>query len=310
MVLGQPTPRPGYAARESQCGTIECGPSLPIRDQTFIDDTVQHTGFIMESLAAIERPLETISFHARSANRVMTLNVLAEGPADRRTLEERLEISRPTLSRILDDFDAYGWATADGQQYKSTPLGVFVNDEFLRMIDRFEAVDRLRDVARWFPPEGFGFDLSRLSTARVVQPSKEDAMATMSHIADCVETAEQVQSLSYSMLPYEKVVEDGQEFEAVFEPAALEIMTSDPKMSAWAHEMLTSGTATIYRYNAGVPYVIVITDEVTCLCLSGDDGSPRAVIDTGDYAIREWAEDAFEFYRSEATPLDSDSFTP
>lgn len=263
----------------------------------------------MESGDGIEQSLEIISFHSRSANRVRMLNLLAVGPVERRELEDELEISRPTLSRILDDFDVYGWATNDGQLYEATQLGAFVNDEFQRLIERFEIVAHLREVGKWFPDDGYEFDLSFLSDARIVQPSKEDAMATMSHIASRVEIAEEVRTLSYSMLPYEKVIKDGQQFEAIFEPAALEIMMEDPKMRSWAHEMLTTGTASIYRYDAEVPYVIVITDEGTNLCLSGEDGSPRAVIETDSDHIREWAENTFEFYRSEATPIEPELFT-
>lgn len=262
----------------------------------------------MDALDDIDQSLDVLSFHARSANRVRTLNVLANGATDRRSLEETLGISRPTLSRILDDFESYGWATREGHHFEATQLGAYVNEEFLRIIDRFKLVDRLRSVARWFPEEGYGFDLLALSTAEIVQPSKEDAMATMSHIANSVENADRVRSLSYSMLPYEKVVEDGQSFEAIFEPAAIEVMMGNPKMRTWAFEMLTAGAASICRHEAEIPYVIVITDRRTNLCLSGDDGSPRAVIDTDDSRVREWAEDVFEFYRDEATPLDPVSF--
>lgn len=263
----------------------------------------------MASPTEIEPPLEIISFQARSVNRVRTLNALTEGSIERRTLADAIEISRPTLSRILDDFEEYGWVLRKGQRYEATQLGTFVNREFLRMIERFKAVDNLRAVAQWFPEEGFGFDLSRLSTATTVLPSKEDAMATMSHIASRVESADRVRSLSYSMLPYQKVVKDGQLFEAIFNPAALDIMKGDPKMRTWAHEILSSGNSAIFRSDGDLPYVLVITDDITNLCLSGDDGSPRAVIDTEDQNIREWAEDAFESYRSTATPLDPASFT-
>lgn len=65
----------------------------------------------MDTQGNLEEALEIIEFHARSANRVRALNVLTEGPIERRDLEEASGISRPTLSRILDDFERRGWVT-------------------------------------------------------------------------------------------------------------------------------------------------------------------------------------------------------
>lgn len=265
----------------------------------------------------IEGALEVIEFHARSANRVKALDVLTvtNGSIERRTLEEVSEISRPTLSRILDDFEKRGWVIQDHHRYEVTHLGEFVNQEFQRLIERMAVVQTLHEVVQWFPDDGYGFDLSRLSAADIVRPSKEDALAPTNNIVRRLETAEQVRLLSYTVLPVcfdvcrRKVVDGNQTVDLVFDSSALTTVENNQTLIAGARDLLDSGSATLSHYDGELPYIVIITDEVVNLCLSGKDGSPRAVIDTTDEAVRTWAETTFESYCRRATPLDSTLFT-
>lgn len=258
--------------------------------------------------------LELIEFHARSINRVVVLEALMAGPIERRDLEDVTGISRPTLSRILDDFEDRGWVERDHHRYEATLLGTFVNREFSQLIDRMTVVHKLQDVVAWLPEGGFGFDLSRLSAADIITPQKEDALAPTHHIVKRFQDASMVRAVSFTLLPdclqtsYQQVVDGGQTFEAVFQPQALVIIDDDPIMKPWAHEMLRSGNATIYRYDGAIPYVAIVIDERVCLCLSGNDGAPRAVIDSDDDEIFDWAQETFDSYRARATAIKAERF--
>lgn len=176
-------------------------------------------------------------------------------------------------------------------------------------------VQTLHEVVQWFPDDGYGFDLSRFSAADIVRPRKEDALAPTNNIVRRLEAANWVQILSYTVLPVcfeacqRKVTNSNQTVDIVLDSSAFAMIEKSPMLMGAVRDMLSSESATILRYDQDLPYVVIITDEVVNLCLSGEDGAPRAVIDTTDKAVRSWAETTFESYHSRATPLTLTAFT-
>jgi DNA-binding HxlR family transcriptional regulator len=68
--------------------------------------------------------LEELVFLARSRHRVALLGALSREERTRRELEESTDISQPTLSRILSDFERRHWVTnKHNGAYTLTPLG-------------------------------------------------------------------------------------------------------------------------------------------------------------------------------------------
>ena len=114
-------------------------------------------------------PLEEIEFLARSPNRVSVLDALTRGPMGRYEIEDATGVARATLGRILDDFEDRGWVREDDRQYRTTQLGAYVSREITTVLERFEPVPALNEVAQWFPEDGFGFDLKRLAGATVAK---------------------------------------------------------------------------------------------------------------------------------------------
>lgn len=268
----------------------------------------------MGSLRDIEAPLEAIEFLARSVNRVQVLNTVNDGPIERRDLEDETGISRPTLSRILDDFEQRGWVVREKHRYQVTQLGMFINREFIHLLNQMKVAHILRDVVQWFPEDGFEFDLARLSTANIIRPTKQNSLAPTNHIVKRLQGATEVKVVTFTVLPvaleagYQQVVDGSQTLEMVFSPGALTPLEGNPTMETYMHEMLTSGNASFYQYSDEIPYVLISANGAVSLCLSGADGAPRAVIDTSDEIVQSWAETQFESYRSEATPLDPAEF--
>ncbi|MFB6129608.1 MAG: helix-turn-helix transcriptional regulator [Salinigranum sp.] len=267
------------------------------------------------SVDDIQVPLAEIKFLARSPNRAVVFDALREGPIERYDIEDVTGVSRATLGRILDDFEARGWVKRTGRRYETTPLGDYVVREFVDLLERFEPVPALNGVARWFPEGGFDFDLGRLAGAEVVRPQMNDALAPTTHIVRRLRTASRIRVLTYTALPgcmevcWRRTVAGTQEFEGVFDPGTLATLGADPQMTAHAREMLESGRAEVVRYDGDIPTVVVIADDVVLLCLSGGEGAPRAVIETDDETVRAWADSTFESYRSEGRPLDPTLFT-
>lgn len=260
--------------------------------------------------------LEAIEFLARSKNRVAVLNALADGSMERYDLEDTTGISRPTLSRILDDFESRGWVVSSGRRYELTQLGTYVTAEFTDFLGRMRVDGTLGDVVEWLPDQGFSFDLACLTTAQVVRPHKTDALAPTTHIVRRLEAANRAQVLTYTVLPdafeacWRETVEGSQEVEVVFDPETIATLAADQRSIDRAREMLETGRAAFYRSEKPVPYVLIIADEeVAVICLSGEDGEPRAVIDSDDETVRSWAQSTFEAYRDESVQLELSMFT-
>ncbi|WP_227379978.1 helix-turn-helix transcriptional regulator [Haladaptatus halobius] len=269
------------------------------------------------SLDNVESPLEEIKFFARSANRIRALNALTAGSIERRDLEETTGISRPTLSRILDDFEERGLVNRDRRRYEATKLGSFTSKEFIGLLDRFEALQTLNGVIQWFPEEGFDFDLGCLANAEVVRPHKNDALAPTTRIVERLNAADRARILSYTVFPagieacWRATINGGHRLEAVFDSGALATVAADATMVIRSKEMFETGRARIFHYDGAVPYVLfIIDDEVVDLCLGSKDGAPRAVIETDNETILAWANATFDAYCREAIHLDRTAFAP
>ena len=268
----------------------------------------------MMSSDVLGAPLEEVEFLARSPNRVTVLDVLTRGPIGRYDLEDEAEVTRATLGRILDDFEERGWAVERDRQYETTQLGTYVAETFLELLERFEPVPALNEIAQWFPDEGFDFDLGRLAGATVVRSTKSNALAPTSHIAKRIQDAERVRLITYSVLPgvmtacWRGTVDRNLELEGILDSGAFDSFGTDPQMVEQAQEMFQSGHSEVFVYHGDVPSTVFIVDDVVLLCLSGGEGAPLAVVETTDDEVRSWAESTIEQYRSDGERLDPSLF--
>ncbi len=266
----------------------------------------------------IEAQLEVIDVLARSANRVRVLEVLASRsePVERRDVAAAADLSRATLSRTLATFEQRGWVDHTGSEYELTELGAFVAGEFLQLLDRLRVVRELQGIVQWFPADGYGFDLARLTGADVVRSSKEDAFAPTNHLAERLAAAERVQITSYTMFPdcletcWRAVTDGSQELDLIVEEPVLAAICSHSTLASHLRDLLRSDSTRVYRSGSPLPHVVVVTDDVVNLCLFDEDGVPHATIDTTDEVVHAWARSRFESYRRDAVPVDETLLAP
>ncbi|WP_254531278.1 helix-turn-helix transcriptional regulator [Natrinema gelatinilyticum] len=260
-------------------------------------------------------PLEEIEFLARSPNRVTVLDALTRGPIGRYELEDSIGVTRATLGRVLEDFEERGWVREDDRQYQTTQLGTYVSREITNILERFEPVPALNEVAQWFPDEGFGFDLRNLAGSRIIRSTKRNAIAPTAHISKRIRTADRVRLITYSVLPnvmdecWRGIVDGALELEGVLDTGTLESFGTDPQMIEQAREMIETGHSEVYVYNGTIPSTVFIVDDVVLLCLSGSQGAPLAVIETDDEAVHSWAESTIDDLRDDGERLNPALFT-
>lgn len=258
--------------------------------------------------------IDEIAFLANSANRIAVLEALEEGAHSRHVLAEQTDVSRVTLGRILDDFAERRWITQRGQVAEITPLGSWVRESFEALCDVMAAERSLRQVAHWFPAEGFGFPIDRLRDAEITLVSRADAAAPISQLVRAFEAGGRVRAFSFAITGqfleacWRAVMAGSATWEWVFTPAVYDVLVSNPKMARWSREMLASGQAEYLRYDGDIPYVVIIADSRVNLRLADADGAATALVQSDDEVVRSWAAETFETYRRSATPVEADAF--
>lgn len=268
------------------------------------DDEVDHT-------------LEAIEFLARSPHRIEVLDALADSPRTRHELKERADVSRVTISRLLEDLDERGWIVHDTGQYESTARGRFVSREFGRLRANLTVGDGLDDALDWLPVEEFDFDLARLHDADVLRASSwENQTEAIRHAAECVHGRETIRGtaigFSHAVVDAirELVVGDEGSFEAVIDETALEMIRNDDGLRERFEDIIQSPHSALYRYTGSEPLHMVMTlDELVVICGHVDDGPPPGTLETADTRVREWAVDYYENALLDAQPVGVETLT-
>lgn len=266
----------------------------------------------------MDTPLDDVAFLTRSENRIRLLELLATNPRDRAELRSELDVSRVTLGQMLGEFEDREWITQSDNQYTISPFGALMAEEVTSLLDTTATLQKLRGTMRWLPTEEIDIALRQFSDANVTVPTPGDPNAPARRAAEIHRGAtERIKAIIYAVTPWpiqidwEKTKEGSQSFDAIFWADAIETIAADTEMSRWMRDLVESGQ-NIYRYegNRGLsqPYDLVLVDEIVIIVLSDDRNTEVALIDTDNEVVRSWAEDTFEAYQREATPIDLDVF--
>jgi hypothetical protein len=88
-------------------------------------------------------------------------------------------------------------------------------------------------------------------------------------------------------------------------PGAVEALRANPDLRDDVRAMLTTGRATILRYDGDGDLPVVQIGEGTVALCSGDH---RAMVETDHPAVHEWARSYFESLEVESTTVPAETF--
>lgn len=262
----------------------------------------------------VELLLEDVDFLCRSANRVVVLDALTERPLERSQLEERTGVSRPTLGRVLGDFEDRNWVYREGREYHTTPVGEFVVDKLGTFLEQMATANTLAPVMRWLPTDGFDFDVRRLRDAEIVYATESDPLAPLRRVESLLRSGTRVRLASYeitvSVLDAMRraTVENDQQLLAVFTPGVYDSIEQEPEMVDPFRTMLEETDAEFLVYRADRPKLVATVDGTTGIGLA-DDALLRAVLITDDEEVYEWADDLLTRYRERADIVEQVAFS-
>lgn len=252
-------------------------------------------------------PLDWIVFLARSKTRVQILKLLeTSGEISRSEAANEIDASERTIMRAFNNFAERGWVDKAGRSYQLTPVGELVVGEFLELVDSFEEIDELSTFLRWFPPSEATFDTERLRDGTVVTYSESEPYAPARAQSQLLERTARYRAILPSVdiegteIANERMAAGALEAELVVPPRIKETMGND-EFGPLMREFIDNGQLTLLVSESIPEFHLGIADEeIVQIGVEDDDGLPRALVETNDEAIREWAEACYQQYRSQA----------
>lgn len=261
-----------------------------------------------------EASIEQISFLTRSVPRVRLLGeLLDDGPLPQRELAERLETSRSTVARSLNDFEQRDWVTHEDGVYRLTPVGERIIDELLGLVETVNAVEGLSPFLRWFPTGAFDLDITALADATVVTPSEGDPYAPARTQTKLLRATGDFRGifpsidLEGSKFVHEQITNGRLEAEIVVSPSVEETITGG-EFARLFREKLETGRLTVLSTDVEPPFYLGIADDETVqIGVEDGEGFPRALLEVDDERVLEWASGVYKRYgdRAEVLPVEA-----
>lgn len=248
------------------------------------------------------------AFGVEVVKRAPMLSALREGPMERRTLEQRLGVSKSTAHRNTSALTERGLVERSEGKFELTAFGAAIADvvatfeadvqSTVRLAPLFEVVAGIQPRC---PVEAF-------ANATVTSTDSGDPFAPLARFVSLVQDTETVRMFdSYAVAPtymdeiHGRVL-DGLVTDVVERPdVALDVMENYPQkcVELCASEYLSM------RIHDGLPFGLVILDSRVGVGIRDPDtGAPRAFVDTDAPAGKQWAETLFDSYWNEATQLE------
>jgi predicted transcriptional regulator len=254
---------------------------------------------------------EELQFLVRSPARLRILRELSEDPGlDRRELDSRLEVSRTTVSRNLDRLVEREWVEEDRGTYRATPCGELLATELTDVLETVERARQVRPFFQWVSTESFDLGCRQLRDADVVVSTPGNPYAPVDRHVDRLSTARRLRCVlpvtgRRALETVEQAVRDGAtSFEVVVAQEVAASFEHDDSLAPIFEGFRSHDRIEVFVTDAQVPYYLGIVDDVVQVGVGDDDGVPRALVESNDEAVREWAAETYRRYRESARPLD------
>jgi len=230
-----------------------------------------------------------------------------DGPLDHRDIEDRLDVSRATSHRFTRWLDEEGYLRRAADGYVLSGPGQVVAEEVLRLEYNVAAAHRLAPLLEHICEEHQEFVVEPFAEATVTVADPGDPFRPMRRILDLLDDSETLRGFNATaMVPpgvpefYDRLFDANAELVCL--PSAIESLAAayPDRIDA----LRESGRLTLYARDA-LPYGLLVLDD--CVGIGGydeDTGTLRVFVDSDDRTAREWAERAFEAYRSDSRLLE------
>ena len=247
--------------------------------------------------------VEEIEFIARSTNRVRILETLSERQgATRGELRDELAASRTTVARNLDALAERGWVRQIDREYALTPGTDAVVDRFLELASTVATVDRLRPFLDHVDRDAFDVDLSHLEDAEVLTANPGDPLAMVNAHVSAIKRSTDVLlatpflGLHATEAAHDAVVHGDARHELVATPDAVDTLQDGPEYRQYVNDLQDAAGFELHRATADVPFYVGVLDDTVQVGVD-EAGEPRALLETTDPSVRDWARAKIDSFR-------------
>lgn len=252
-------------------------------------------------------PIERVHFLARAPSRVdIVRHLLTSGPATQRELRSHLDASRTTVARSLRSLERKNWVEFDDGAYRLTHVGTTIADAFTDLVETIRTTDEFATFLRWFPSDHDAPDFVDVSDATVTTSGDGDPYAPARKQTEILDSADELRFLLPSIdldstgFLREQVTDGALEAETVVS-SDLEPTLESSQFAPHIRAMVRTGRSTIFVASTDLPFYLGLAgDGRTQIGVEDDHGFPRALLETSDPTVREWAESVYREYRERA----------
>lgn len=242
-------------------------------------------------------------------NRFTFIDCLDDEPTDKRTLVGELECSRSTVNRGIRELEALDLVEYVDGGYRLTSLGKLVATDFAGLAETIELRVKYEPFLEWTPEDAFDLELEQLRDADLALPKPGDPYAMVNrHVAELEQAARircllPLTGLHAHKTLHTRIVEHGARVESVVTPDVAQTLQSGPDYVEFTEDMAVTGRYELYQYDGDVPYFVGLLDETVQIGVD-EAGEPRALVETDNAEVQDWAEATFEEYKQEANRLE------
>ncbi|WP_254536531.1 helix-turn-helix transcriptional regulator [Halomarina litorea] len=245
------------------------------------------------------------------ARRAPVLDLLADGPREKRDLRDLLGVSRSTAYKARRELEELGLVRTEGGRVTLTQFGRLARRQYDGFLAGIERITAARPIIESVPDDAT-LPLALVVRGQQVCGERHAPERPLARFEVLAGDATHIKCVSPVAMPRylsrirERVSDDDLVVELVLEPGAVDRLDTDPDFRA----TLESDAVALYEHDAHLPYGLVILDDAAVAFVSyTDQGAVAGLAVSDDIDACAWATAAYERHRAAARELGADSAT-
>lgn len=256
-----------------------------------------------------QQAFEDIQFLTGSPQRRDVLAALCAEPARPAELCTDIDATRTTIQRILAGYRERQWVVKRDGRYQATVTGRRLCEQYEALLSEAKRAREFGPLAAHLGPVADDLPVEPLEEGQLTASEDGSPLAALSQFTDWMEAVDdQLRALSPVVArPFNdigvKLLESGTDIGMVIDKTVLERSReqyqSDLELGA-EHEAID-----IYVQQEPLPVGVALDTDRVCLVAYDEDNNMRAVLESTNDELYEWAMDTYERHRERAAPLEA-----
>lgn len=177
------------------------------------------------------------------------------------------------------------------------------------MLETVRTTTRLQPFLRWVPDEAFDLDPRTLADATIITSTAGDPYALQNQYIDRLRDVGRIRALLPTTglrswkAARNRTLAGELECELVVSPAVVQTIRSSPKYERVVDDVLDSGRHDVFVAAEQLPFFLAIMDDYIQIAVADADRMPRALVESEQGEVYDWAEQTYNRYRRTAAPL-------